>query len=371
MQKPAFLVPMGRVLAGVRTSHSRREITACTSPLQRRDVAVNVGNDHGAGAHGGRDAAHRVGAEVAGHEHAGHRRLRVVGDPAAVGLEQVTGLGVEVAAAQDVALGQRDRAVQPHGVGNRADHGEELVGEHLALPLGGAQDEPLQSVVADQAGDLALGVHLDVAALLDLLDEVVRHLQVEALAADHDVHGALGAVRQVNGRLAGAVGAADDEQFLVGVAVLERGRPVGHTVAQVGHDVGDGEPTVAHAGGEHDRTGGELVTGVVDDGDESGVPVTADAAGHDRGEHLGAEAPSLLDHPVGQVLARHAAGEAGVVLDVRAGTGLAPETLVAVEQQRVDLLTAGVDRGRKSGRAATDDDEIASGHCSTFPVSGE
>lgn len=54
MQKPAFLVPMGRVLAGVRTSHSGRGITTCASPLQRRDVAVDVGNDHGAGTHGGR-----------------------------------------------------------------------------------------------------------------------------------------------------------------------------------------------------------------------------------------------------------------------------------------------------------------------------
>lgn len=323
---------------------------------------MDVRDDHGASADGGGHPANRVGADVAGDEHAGHGSLRVEGQSTAVGLERLADLLVEVASAEDVALVERDRAVEPHGVGHRADHGEELVCLHLTLPLGGAQNEPLQLVVADEADDLALGVHLDVVALLDLLDEVVRHLQVERVASHHDVHGAVGAVRQVNGRLAGAVGAADDEDLLVGVAVLEGRRPVGHAVAQVGDDVGDRQPPVAHARGEHDRAGDERVARVVGDADEPGARVAADATCHHGGQQVGAEAPGLLDHAVGEVLTGDTAREARVVLDVRAGASLAAESLVAVEQQRLDLLAAGVDSRRETGRAATDDDEVEDAH---------
>ena len=322
-------------------------------------MAVDVRDDHGAGADSGGDTPNGVRTHVSGDEHAGHVRLRVERRAAAAALEAVAHLLGEVAAAEDVAAVPCDRSVQPDGVRNRADHGEEVVGDHLLVTLGRAHDDALQLALALQTNDLALGVDDDVLALLDLLDEVVRHLQVQRLAAHDHVHRAVRALGQVHRRLTGAVGAADDEELLVDVLVLQGGRPVADAVAQVGNDVGNGQPPVAHARGEHHRPREEPVTRVVTDAQEAGLLVADDAARHDGSLHLGAEPQSLLDHAVGEVLAGHPAGETGVVLDVAARAGLTTQTLVPVEEERRDLLAAGVDRRREARRAATDDDEVA------------
>ena len=324
-------------------------------------MTVDVRDDHGASADSGADTANRVRTHVTGDEHTGHVRLRVERRSAAAALEAVAHLLGEVATTEDVTPVQGDRPVQPHGVRHGTDHREEVVGDHLLLALGRAHDDTLQLVLAHQTGDLALGVDHDVLALLDLLDEVVRHLQVQRLAAHDHVHGAVRALGQVHRRLAGAVGASDDEEFLVRVLVLQRGRSVADAVAQVGHDVGDGQPAVAHARGEHHRPREEPVACVITDAEETGL-VADDAACHDGRQHLGAEPEGLLDHAVRQVLAGHTTREARVVFDIAARAGLASQTLVSVEEERPDLLAAGVDRRGQARGAATNDDKVADVH---------
>ena len=278
-------------------------------------MTVDVRDDHGAGADSGGDTANRVRAHVTSDEHTRHARLRVERRTAAAALEGVALPLGEIATAEDVATVSCDRSIQPDGVRDGADHGEEVTGGHLLLALRRTHDDALQLVLADQTGNLALGVDHDVVTLLDLLDEIVRHLEIQGLATHDHMHGAVRTLGQVYCRLAGAVGASDDEEFLVRVLVLQRGRSVADAVAQVGHDVGDGQPTVAHARSEHHRPREEPVTCVITDTEETGL-IANDAACCDGRQHLGAEPKGLLDHAIGQVLAGHTTREAGVVLNI-------------------------------------------------------
>ncbi len=165
-----------------------------------------------------------------------------------------------------------------------------------------------------------------------------------------------GVVGEEHHRLAGRVAAAHHG----GPAVLARSgmdrgagvedpRPVPPLAA------GDGKPLVGGAGGDQDRPAADDLAVVEDE------PVHLVLAGHradlDRGDQLGPELQGLEVAPIGQVRPGQAGGEPHVVLDPRAGPGLAarPEP---VEDDGGQPLGGAVDGRREPGRAGADDHQV-------------
>ena len=91
--------------------------------------------------------------------------------------------------------------------------------------------------------------------------------------------------------------------------------------------------------------------------DEPRRPALVDRGHLLHGQELGAEARRLRRRPAGEVGAGQAHREAEVVLDPRALAGLAAGRL-ALDQRRPQPFRRAVDRGRKPGRPAADDDEV-------------
>lgn len=286
---------------------------------------MDVRDDHGSGSDGRGHTPYGAGANVTDHEGSGDGGLRVVRLSAAVVGEAGTDLIAEVASSQDVTAFELDRVGQPGGLRHCADHDEHLVGRHLHGAFGSGQGDHLELAVAGDVGDLGLGVDRDVRRCLDLLHEVVAHLVADQAATDDQVDCAAIALGEVHGRLTGRVSSAHDKQLLVGVAALEGGRAVAHPLVQVAHQVHQREPPVLDAHRESDGTRSEAVSHVVGDGEESGRLVAVQPAGQDGGDHVGLEPGRLLLHAIREFLTGHPTGEAGVVLDVRAGAGLASE----------------------------------------------
>ena len=135
---------------------------------------------HRALAHRAGHALDRAGAHVAGHEHAGHAGLEHVG----VALERPA-VGRHVGPGEDeAALVAGDHAVEPVGARRGADEHEAGVGvaasslavaaAHAQRAPGGRRPRPRRACV--------LRAHLDVLRRLDLLDQVVRHRRLAAIA---------------------------------------------------------------------------------------------------------------------------------------------------------------------------------------------
>ena len=90
---------------------------------------------------------------------------------------------------------------------------------------------------------------------------------------------------------------------------------------------------------------------------EAPVRVRLRADDLNANEDLGAKAQRLLMGAVGQLGAADALREAGVVLDPRARAGLASGSH-AFENDRVQPLGGGVDRGSEPGRPRPNDDHV-------------
>ncbi len=120
-------------------------------------------------------------------------------------------------------------------------------------------------------------------------------------------------------------------------------------------DAGDVELAHRHAGGDHHRVAGDLAAvGELHD------PVGVLAAQPDHllgGEDLGAEAARLGDRAVGEVGACQPGGKAEVVLDQRAGAGLAAGRAL-LDDQRAQTLGGAVDRVGQAGRPAADHHQV-------------
>ena len=76
-----------------------------------------------------------------------------------------------------------------------------------------------------------------------------------------------------------------------------------------------------------------------------------------RDEDLGAEPARLLERPARQLVARHAGGEAEVVLDPRGRARLAARRL-ALDHDRPESLGRAVDGGRQAGGPRADDHRV-------------
>ena len=103
-----------------------------------------------------------------------------------------------------------------------------------------AQGELLQVLVAVRRDHLGAGADRDVVDRRDLLDQVVRHRLLQRGAAHQDGHRP-GVPGEVDGGLAGRVGAADDVDVLAGaVGRLGQGRAVVDAAAGELVDAGRG-----------------------------------------------------------------------------------------------------------------------------------
>ena len=167
-----------------------------------------------------------------------------------------------------------------------------------------------------------------------------------------------GVAREVHGGLAGGVGAADEVNLLLGAG---HGFGLGGAVVDAGSGeavrAGDVEQAVGDAGGDEADVAGELA--VIAHADDV-VAVLAADVGDALGEELGAEAVGLEEGALGELVAGEALGEAEIVLDARAGAGLAADG-VGLDDKGAQAFGGAVDaRGEPGGTGADDDDVVES-----------
>ena len=228
-------------------------------------------------------------------------------------------------------LVQRDRALDPRRSGYCADEAEE--GDAL---LGAAasrgrvlEDDGLKVSIAIESPDLGVGQDLDAGIGRDAVDQVSRHAVREIGSANHDRNPA-SSLAQVDGRLPGRVPPTHDHHvtttagsgFQVGGGVVD-------PFALELFEVGDGQTLIPGTSGDDDRPSGDLAL----------VKQRYDVESmlHTQARYLtGADQPGAqplgLDRRSGrQIAPRDAVGESGVVLDARAGAGLATRPTASSE----------------------------------------
>ena len=118
---------------------------------------------------------------------------------------------------------------------------------------------------------------------------------------------------------------------------------------------GDVELAVARAGGDDDGASADRLAVVERERERRGIAVEADDGARQR--QPGAELLRLHLRPAGERLARDAGRKAEVVLDLRAGPGLAAGRQ-ALEDDRLQAFGRAVHRRGEPGRPGADDGEI-------------
>ena len=148
-----------------------------------------------------------------------------------------------------------DDAVEPVRARRGADEDEQQLGlDHLGsagrtVP----QRQALQVVITVRCHHVGAGPDGDRVDVRDLLDEVVGHRAFQRGPADEHRHRAR-VPGQVDGGLAGRVGAADDEHVLPGAGRrLGQGGPVVDAAAGQFLNAGRGQLPVGDPGGQDDR----------------------------------------------------------------------------------------------------------------------
>ena len=166
----------------------------------------------------------------------------------------------------------------------------------------------------------------------------------------------MGEFGQVQRRLAGGIGAADDEHLLVDRRRrLRGGAAVEDSGPDQSLDLGNAEPMVGGTRGEDDRGGADLAA--VGERDMDALALAPDRGRVVHEGELGAEDPGLLVGALGQPATADSARKAKVVADQRARGRLATDAAV-VDNQRAEALRGAIDRCRESGRPAADDDDV-------------
>src|SRR5262249_17389149 len=116
------------------------------------------------------------------------------------------------------------------------------------------------------------------------------------------------------------------------------------------------EPARLGAGGNNHAVGEVVTAGIAIDSERASAEV--DLA-HMVGNELGPDMLGLLLHLLHQPGALDDVGEAGIILDV-GGDGELSAGLDALDQNRLQHGSGGIDRSRIAGSARTDDDQLGS-----------
>ena len=211
----------------------------------------------------------------------------------------------------------------------------------------------LERHVPVSRGHLAVDEGADVRARLELGDEVARHALRDRRSTTQDGD-ASGVVREEERGLARRVARAHDVDVLaVRGRRLAAGRAVGDPLPGEAVGAVDRELPPGDAAREDDRACSDDVAAVEMDLARRGV----DALDRARDEDLRAEPACLLQRSAGQLVARHAGGEAEVVLDPRRGPGLTARGL-PFHHHGVEPLGGAVDRCSQTGGSGADDHRV-------------
>ena len=190
---------------------------------------------------------------------------------------------------------------------------------------------------------------------LDCSYQVVRHPGLERVGADDECD-VPGIAREMQRGLAGRVPATGDVYVL---AVQRRSFRSRAAVEDAGAvqalQRGDAEATVPGAGGEDHRPGAHAPP--IDKRHVQRSPRATEIAHPMHEEEARPEAQRLLVGLLGESAATDALGEAEVIADVRARSGLAADATL-VQHQRAQPVGGAVHRRGKPGRPGTDDDEV-------------
>src|SRR5215212_1334091 len=258
-----------------------------------------------------------------------------------------------VAARQDESVVVAcDDAAKPLGAGFGADHDEERRRSDLlaAARLHVLQRQCLEVHLSTAADHPRTQPHLDVRSRLYLPDQVVGHTGRKRLPT-HEQGNSRGEPAQVQGGLSCGVRPADDVDLFAGHSwrlcargAVEDARP---NQALQGRDT---DAAVVRAGGyDHRLRAHPAPVRKYDD-----APVTArrQSGRGPRERELGPEEHGLHPRPARQFATADALGEAQVVSDHRAGTGLAAYGQ-RLHDERAQPLRGTVDRRPQSRRSRT------------------
>ena len=235
-----------------------------------------------------------------------------------------------------------------------ADRDEEAVGLDLACLARLRVAEPEAGHVAvafsEHLVDDGVQHELDLLVLARAVDHDRRRAELVAAVDDHDL---AREPRQERRLLHRRVAAADDRDHLVAEERAVARRAV-RDAATLERLLGrQAELARARAGRDDHRVGAVLVVADVD----AERPLGEVDAGDVVRDELRAEALGLPAE-VGHHRRPHdAVGVARVVLDVARDHEL-PAPVEALDDERTEVCAGGVEGGRVSGRAATDDDHV-------------
>ncbi len=168
----------------------------------------------------------------------------------------------------------------------------------------------------------------------------------------------LGVARQKHRGLAGGIAAADQHDLLFRAQPrLDRGGPVPDAAAFEFFQVFDLGPPIARAARHHDGARAQRVAAIECQREGAIRPRAIERPHADRDHDIGAELLRLAEGAARQRLPRDPRREAEIILDPRAGAGLAA---VRTRIQYGDRKTfrGGIHRGRKTRGTAADDRRV-------------
>ncbi len=204
-----------------------------------------------------------------------------------------------------------------------------------------------------RGGHLGPEPDVDVRPRGELVDEVAGHALLQRLPAIEDGHApCMGG--EEHRRLAGRVPGPEDVHVkAVGVGGLAARRAVEEPLAHEAVEALDRELAPGDPAGEDDRPRPQDVAAV----EVHLVRRRIDPRDATRDQDLGAEPARLLERAARQLVARHARGEAEVVLDARRRPRL-PARRLPLDHERPEPFRRAVHGGRETRRAGADDDRV-------------
>ena len=138
---------------------------------------------------------------------------------------------------------------------------------------------------------------------------------------------------------------------------FDRRGPVPHAAALKGSEVVDGRSAIARAGRDHQRSRANSLA-VAEVQRQGAIDAAAVDGFHLGRDHdLGAEFLRLHERASGQRLAGNAGRKSEIVLDPRAGAGLAAIG-AGIQDDHRQALGSRIDRGREPGGPAADDGDV-------------
>src|ERR1700687_5221353 len=253
---------------------------------------------------------------------------------------------------------ERQTACKPARVRVRSHHQEnvpDVAGLQVASLIVAAL-HVIQPVGSLQGNDLSVSVQRDCFTFFNPANQIARHRVRQAPRSDHHVD-MFRCLRQKYSRLTGGIAPSNNDHLFVPAQLrLKECCPVVHAIPFESLQVFEWELAVFGSGGDDHRPGGHSWAAFNFDNIWVAPAIYARLASSDHSPR--AEFLRLRVGPPGQFLPRDSHRESQVVFDFRTGTGLPPWS-VGFDDQDIEPLRSGVNRGRKSRWSCADYDNVA------------